>query len=556
MITNITIKNVVLIEKLQIEFHNGLCALTGETGAGKSILLDSVGLALGNRANSSLIGKSSDSCSVSVSFDLKENHPAYKILEDNEFDEEEAIIIDRTISKDGKSKAFINNRQVSASLLKSIGESLVEIHGQFDNHKLLQPSSHRIMLDEYASLLGTTSELSKLWFNWKKLKEDLKEAEEKARKAKEDEEYLNHVVKELIDLSPEEGEDERLSEIKTKLQNKERIIEALNNTYSCLAGDKSADNLLQKAFRMLDRGTQNSGDLVNPALESIDRALNEVNEAISIIDNICSDMQNEGENLEYIDERLNSLRSAARKHQCSVDDLSNKLEEFKEQLKFINDQGDYLSDLSLQCDRAKKEYIKLANLISNKRKEYALKIDKEIAKELIGLKLEKARFRTEITDKPEDDWNENGIDNVNFMVSTNPNSDFGALNKIASGGEIARFMLALKVVTAETGFSETMIFDEVDTGIGGAVADAVGERLKRLANTKQILVVTHSPQVASRADNHWHISKKEKKNTDRITTSIYSLNDNEERKEEIARMISGATITEEARAAAGKLLQS
>ena len=286
MITNIAIRNIVLIEKLQIEFLNGLCALTGETGAGKSILLDSVGLALGGRANSNLIGQSSDNCSVSVCFDIDNNHPAHHILKDHGFDQEDLLVLDRTISKDGKSKAFINNRQVSVSLLKLIGETLIEIHGQFDNHKLLQPSVHRIILDEYSLITSDSSKLSKFWFNWKNIEEEVISLEEKARKAKEDEEYLIHVIKELEELSPEEGEDDKLAEIKTRLQNKERIIEALNNTYYCLTGDKSADSLLQKAFRTLDRGTQNSGDIVNPALESIDRALNEINEAVSIIDNI------------------------------------------------------------------------------------------------------------------------------------------------------------------------------------------------------------------------------------------------------------------------------
>lgn len=555
MITDINISNVVLIERLGIEFKGGLCALTGETGAGKSILLDSVGLSLGNRASSSLVGKKSEQSSVSLGFSLPRDHPALIIAKEHGIDSDDgAIILKRIIGKDGKSKAFANDVPVSVNLLKMMGETLVEFHGQFDNHKLLNPSTHRKIIDDYAKLDKELKNLSICWNNWKNAEKDLEEAKRKAEKAKEDEEYLTHVVKELKELSPEKGEEERLSEIKTKLQNKERILEALNNAYKCLCGDGGADSMLQKSFRLIDRGTQNAGDTVNQVLEAIDRAMNETNEAVSMIDNICADLMNDDENLEFIDDRLHELKAAARKHQCLVDDLPEKLEELSEQLKYIHSQDDILSDLAEKCKICKENYIKQAEKVSKVRKDAALKIDKEMSAELPPLKLENAKFKTEIIRKEQSEWNENGIDKVEFLISTNPNSAFGSLNKIASGGEMARFMLALKVVMAEIGSACTLIFDEVDTGIGGAVADAVGERLAKLAKNKQILVVTHSPQVASRADNHWHVSKNN--SNDGVVTSISSLDNHKERKEEIARMLSGANITKEARAAAEKLLQA
>ncbi len=555
MITDININNVVLIEKLGIEFKDGLCALTGETGAGKSILLDSVGLSLGNRANSSLVGRKSEQSSVSLGFSLTHNHPALVIAKEHGIvSDDGTIILKRIIGKDGKSKAFVNDVPVSVNLLKMMGETLVEFHGQFDNHKLLNPSTHRKVIDDYAKIDKELKKLSICWNNWKNAENDLEEAKKRAEKAKEDEEYLTHVVKELKELCPEKGEEERLSEIKTKLQNRDRILDALNNAYKCLCGDGGADSMLQKSFRLIDRGTPNGGEEINQVLEAIDRAMNETNEAVSMIDNICADLTNDDENLEFIDDRLHELKAAARKHQCLVDDLPEKLEELSEQLKYIHSQDDILSDLMEKCVICKKDYIKQAEKVSKARKSAALKIDKEMSAELPPLKLENARFKTEIIKKDEMEWNENGIDKVEFLISTNPNSDFGSLNKIASGGEMARFMLALKVVIAEIGSACTLIFDEVDTGIGGAVADAVGERLARLAKNKQILVVTHSPQVASRADNHWHVSKDNL--DDGVVTSISALNDNKERKEEIARMLSGAIVTKEARAAAEKLLQA
>ena len=554
MLNSLTIQNIVLIEKLEIAFRDGLCALTGETGAGKSILLDSLGLALGARAQARLVRKGADKSSVTAHFDIAPSHKAYKVLEEADFDidKSEGLILRRTLSKDGKSKAYINDQAISSTLLKSVGETLVEIHGQFDTHSLLNPIHHLGLLDEYAGLESKAAQLKALYREWRAAEKALNSAEEEAQRLREEEEYLRHVTDELIKLAPQPGEEDELSKLKTQLQNREQVLESLNNAHGYLTAEGSADAMIQKAYRVIGRGEDKIGENAQKILEALDRASSELDNARGIIDGMFADMADEPYRFEDVDDRLYALRSSARKHECSVEALPQKCEELLEKLRTVEAQDDILSSLALEANKAARAYEALAMEISDKRAQSAQKLDKAVMAELAPLKLEKARFVTAVKEKPHESWGEEGIDAVEFLISTNPGAEAGPLSKIASGGEMARFMLALKVVMAQVGSAGTLIFDEVDTGIGGAVADAVGERLARLSTTHQIMVVTHSPQVAARGNNHWIVHKS---GQDDVRTSITPLGDHEQRREEIARMLSGAEITIEARAAADKLLE-
>lgn len=556
MLTHLSISNVVLIEKLDIDFQSSLCALTGETGAGKSILLDSMGLALGDRADTGLVRKGAEKSTVIATFELDKKHPALAILAEADFEPEVTMVLRRILTKDGRSKAFVNDQPASVGLLKKLGETLVEIHGQFDTHGLMNTATHKPMLDEYAGLLGQTSNLKNAWQKWQSSDQELTDAEERAEALRAEEEYLRHVVDELIKLAPEEGEEENLAKLKLRLQNREQVLEGLNQAQSHVTGEGSADAMIQKAYRALGRIEDKVGEAAQEMLEALDRASAELGEAMNHIESYASDMNDQEYHLQDVDDRLYAIRSAARKHECRADDLQQKCEEFQAQLETVEAQDDILSDLAIKVDKAKKQYIELAQSIHQARAKFATKLDAEIMAELPPLKLEKARFVTSVKIKPEEEWSENGMDKVEFLIATNPQSDPSPLSKVASGGEMARFMLALKVVLAEIGAANTLVFDEADTGIGGAVAEAVGERLARLGVSKQVLVVTHSPQVAAQAKHHWHISKADIENSGEVRTSIRPLAEGQERREEIARMLAGAEITQEARAAADRLLNA
>lgn len=553
MLQNLHISNVVLIKSLDLNFHNGLCALTGETGAGKSILLDSLGLAMGARSEARLVRKGEDQASITATFEIEKTSPINALLEENELNHSSELIIRRIVKVDGKSKAWVNDQPISINFLKQIGACLVEYHGQFETHGLRDPDKHGGMLDAYAGLTTQADELRALWRDWRKAEKTLKQAIKKADEAREEEEYLRGCLEDLDKLAPEQGEEDTLTEIRQRLKNKEQIVDALNNAQKHLSSDKGADNSIVQATRVLDRAQDKIGSVVETMLEQMDVALENLRDVISTIDGLMADVQDEEISQDVLDDRLYALRSEARKHNCLVDDLSAKRNEIAEAISSIEKQGDVLSELNRNVSHTKKLYISKAEEIRTQRVESGKKLDTLIMTELAPLKLEKAKFITKITLLDENDWSAEGTDSIQFLVSTNPGADPAPLGKIASGGELARFMLALKVVMAEVGDAGTLVFDEVDTGIGGATADAVGERLARLAKYKQILVVTHSPQVAAKASNHWIVAKGGE--TD-ITTDVIPLTKENERQEEIARMLAGAEITDEARAAADKLLST
>lgn len=559
MLTALTIKNVVLIESLLIEFDKGFCALTGETGAGKSILLDSLGLALGARAETSLVRHGTDQASVTAEFFLPDDHPAFAVLRDNDIDVDEndvhALVLRRSVTKDGRSRAFINDAPVSVGLLNKLGQEIVEIHGQFETQGLLDVKTHQGLLDGYAGIHHAT--LSVVWDKWRQAMSAYEQAKADMEKASEEEEYLRFSLKELDEISPQDDEEGSLTVLRDKLMHRDQLIECLNAAMSALSGDDGADRGLSSAWRALDKIVVYGGQTVKDGLDAVNRATSEVQEATAQLQSALADVDESEYNLQEIDERLFALRGLAKKHKCSIADLIEVREAIGQKLSILESQDTHLDDLAAQVSKAKQEYKAKAIEVSHKRKAAAKDLDGLIGAELPPLKLDKARFVTDITAFEDDEgkWNAKGIDQIRFLVATNPGQEPGLLHKVASGGEMSRFMLAIKVIMAQVGTVPTFIFDEVDTGIGGSTAAAVGERLERLSKERQILVVTHAPQVAARADNHYIVHKSDSPDGT-VQTSITALDDDKERREEIARMLSGEQVTEEARGAAGKLLET
>ncbi|NCT40905.1 MAG: DNA repair protein RecN [Alphaproteobacteria bacterium] len=547
MLSSLRIQNVVLIEKLDIAFQGGLCTLTGETGAGKSILLDSLGLATGARADSGLVRKGADKASVTATFEVAPDHIAKAILEDQDLEFDEILMLRRTLKPDGKSRAYINDQPVSAGLLKTIGQTLLEVHGQFDTQGLLDPKTHRKILDDYAQIDGG---LGTAWDEWRAAERKLTALKDTASASAEQEDYLRQSLEDLDALEPQAGEEKSLADLRESLMHREQVMEALNVAYHILNGDSDP---IREAWSALDKVADKIGEQASEAINALDRASAETGEALIAIQTLSSDIEHSEHNLETIDDRLFGLRAQARKHHCAVDDLADKREQLAQQLNAIEHADDILEDAAKAAQIAKDVYHKKALEISGKRKKSAQMLDALVAKELTPLKLERARFVTDVKALSEEDWTKHGIDRIRFLVATNPGSDPGPLNKIASGGEMSRFMLALKVVMAEVGAAGALVFDEVDAGIGGSTADAVGERLAALSRKKQVLVVTHSPQVAARGNHHYIVSKQGDKT---LTTSVIALDNDQARREEIARMLAGAEITIEARAAADKLLET
>ncbi len=547
MLKAITIQDVVLIERLSIDFEAGLGALTGETGAGKSILLDSLGLALGARADSGLVRKGAEQATVSAVFEVSGDHPAFDILRDAAMDfEGEDLILRRSITKDGRSRAYINDQPVTAGLLKQVGMSLVEIHGQFDTQGLLDSATHRQLLDDYAGIGG---DITALYEDWQQKREELESLKEVAVKSREQEEYLRQAVEDLDALSPQAGEEESLSALRASLMHREQVMEALNSAYNVLNGEHDP---VRTAWSTLERVADKLGGQGGEAISALDRASAEVQEALAAIAALSSDLEHSEHDLESIDDRLFALRGQARKHGCTVDELAAVREKLAQSLNMIEHEDEVIAAKMKEVETAFNRYKKEAQDISAARKKAAAKLDELVARELPPLKLEKARFVTQVDPLEESQWGPHGMDQVRFLVATNPGAEPGPLHKIASGGEMARFMLALKVVMAEVGAAGTLVFDEVDSGIGGATAAAVGDRLAQLAKLRQVLVVTHSPQVAASAAHHWIVQKS---GAQELKTSVVRLPEFGARREEIARMLSGASITDEARAAADKLLE-
>jgi len=557
MLSSLSIADVVLIDRLELDISAGLCVLTGETGAGKSILLDALGLALGERAEARLVRHGAEQAAVTAVFHIEADHPVRGHLSEQGITlDENELLLRRVLSADGRSRAFINDQPVSVGLLKMIGGLLVEIHGQFESQRLLNPASHLGLLDALGGYTPLRQETATAHQAWQKAVEAHAEAEEEMAAARRDEEFLRHAVSELTDLAPEAGEETRLSEQRTLMMHGEQLVEAMNNAARDLGEGRGAEERLQSALRELERASEKAGGRLDEVIATLDRAANETAEGLALLEKLSSELSFDPATLEQAEERLFALRALSRKHGVSVDDLSSHGDQLAIRLAALEDGGAALSELERKRNVARSSYEDAAGALSTARKKAGKSLDPAINGELGALKLGQAVFITEITPLAEESWNETGKDRVSFTAATNPGAPAGPLNKIASGGEMARFMLAIKAVLADADPVATVVFDEVDAGVGGAVADAVGERLARLSENSQVLVVTHSPQVAARGAHHWRVTKAAH-NGDKQEVSARTgvdVLDGTARKEEIARMLAGASITEEARAAADSLL--
>ncbi|MDR1694960.1 MAG: DNA repair protein RecN [Lactobacillaceae bacterium] len=552
MLLSLAVRNLVLIDKLDLDFNQGLSVLTGETGAGKSILLDALGLVLGDRAETSLIRHGEDKLTVSAIFKVNNAHPVYAVLDEYEVDTDgDEISIKRTLDKEGKGKIFVNDQPVTAKLLKEIGKLLVEVHGQFDNHGLLNPANHLGVLDAYGNYPELLDAAKTDYQNYKISRTKRIEASAILEKAKKDEENLRHWINELEKLKLVQNEEEVLAKKRLELMNAEKLIEGLNYAYNALTQGTDTPSAIRQAAAAISKANQFVEGKYDDIIEMLDQALILVSEAANSIEGSAETISSDRNELENIEGRLFALKAMARKHNTTVAMLSDTLANFRNQLSTIELGEENINSLRKEEEKNKLEFLKTAKELSKKRIEAAKNLDKNVMLELAPLKMEKAKFITIIEEVDENSWSASGIDNVYFTVSTNPNSPQGPINKIASGGELARFMLALKLNLAQSSSVKTMIFDEIDTGIGGATAQAVGDRLARLAKDVQILVVTHSPQVAAKGDNHFKVEKFTKNNI--TTTKVVEL-DKKEKQEEIARMLSGEQISEEARAAANVLI--
>ncbi len=552
MLTALSIRDVVLIETLDLEFGAGLGVLTGVPGAGKSILLDALGLALGARADSGLVRSSQAQAVVTVSFELPPDHPARGILDENGLAAEpgEPLVIRRIVKADGGSRALVNDQSASVALLRELGATLVEVHGQHDDRGLLNPRGHRALLDAYGRIDTVVAE--RTYADWRAAEARLAAARDQLETAARDREWLEHAVAELTALKPQAGEEAALAELRAGMQKGARLAEDLASVNGLLDGSEGGLSLLRQAARRLDR-IAGEHDRLAAALEAIDRAVVEASEAEDRLAEAAEALAFDPARLEEAESRLFELRAVARKHRVDPDALAALHEELQARLSAIEAGGAGLAALERALDSARSAYSAEAERLSARRAEAAGRLDRAVAEELAPLKLDAARFRTVVQQLEPSGWTARGRDRVEVEIATNPGTPFAPLTKIASGGELSRFILALKVALAEEGGARTMIFDEVDRGVGGAVASAIGERLHRLAERAQLLVVTHSPQVAARGAAHLLI---EKSHDGLVTRTGVQALDEPRRREEIARMLSGAQVTDEARAQAERLLEA
>ena len=551
MLVNLSIRNIVLIEKLDLTWRAGLCTLTGETGAGKSILLDALALATGARGDAGLVRSGAEQGTVTAAFDIPEEKLVTRIMEEHDLPCEGQIILRRVQSKDGRSRAFINDAPVSVNLLKTIGSALVEIHGQNESQSLTDGPVQLSLLDSYAGHGDKVDALKQNYNHLKECEEQLELYKNASERAAAEEDFLRHALEELEKIDPKEGEEESLSEERTLLMNSEKIAGYIAEALVLMEGDKALQSALNGALRQLEKVSDQAAGRLDTTITALERAVIEADEAQTQLLEASRDLVYDPQRLEQVEERLFGLKALARKHAVQVDQLPATKTMLQQQLDDIESGADRLDELQQNVEKAFKDYEVLALSISKTRQQAALKLDKTVMKELEPLKLNGGGFQTVLSHVTPSMGTATGIDSVQFMASTNPGMPAGPISKIASGGELARFMLALKVALAEASEPLTMIFDEVDAGVGGAVAEAVGSRLKLLAENGQVLVVTHSPQVAACGNHHWLISKSV--DDDSTMTRVEELS-TQNREEEIARMLAGASVTEEARAAAVRLL--
>jgi DNA repair protein RecN (Recombination protein N) len=556
MLVALSIRDIVLIDHLDLSLAKGLTVFTGETGAGKSIVLDSLSLALGARGDGRLVRKGAQSASVTASFELNPLHPASGILREQSIDTEDLLILRRIQYEDGRTKAFVNDRPVSTALLRQLGRTLVEIHGQHDDRALLDPATHRHLLDLFGGLAPEVQAVSRLWEEWRERSKTVADLEKALELAQREVDYLTAACDELNALAPQPGEEETLAAKRQAILSSAKLHDDLESAADALSGPVFPDGKLNAVLRRLERQPHHS-DRLKPIQAALERVLIEAEEARSLV---AAQLGAEAQdNVEAIEERLFKLRAVARKHRVPVSELPTVHQHFLGELSKIEMGAESLQAARKAAEAAGVAYTKAADALSDKRRATAALLDAAVQQELAPLRLEKARFRTQTERLPEDKsglaGGPFGRESIMFHVQTNPGSNPGPLMKVASGGELARFLLALKVVLAEKTTAPVLVFDEIDTGVGGATASAIGERLQRLGHRAQVLAVTHSPQVAAHADAHFRLYKTARGDGEAVSveTRAEAL-DIGGRREEIARMLAGKEVTEEARAAAASLI--
>jgi len=554
MLARLSIRDIVLIERLDIEFARGLAVLTGETGAGKSILLDAFALALGGRGDAALVRQGVEQGQVTAAFDVPKRHPALAILTGNGLDDTGEMILRRVQLADGRTRAFVNDQPVSVQTLKAIGAALVEIHGQHDERALVDATTHRRLLDAFAGLEKDVTAIEGLWEARRTARAALDTHREAMDRAAREADYLRHASDELKSLKPQDGEETALAARRTVMMQGEKIAEDLREAQAAISGPQSPVSALAAAVRRLERRAANSPEMIEPAVKALDTALSALDEADQHLSAALIAADFDPLELERIEERLFALRAASRKYSTPVDGLAALAQKYANDVKLIDAGAAQLKSLEKAVADADKAYGAAAEKLSAARTKSAEKLNKAVNSELAPLKLERAKFQTQVESDPASPGPQ-GCDRVEFWVQTNPGTKPGPMMKVASGGELSRFLLALKVVLSDKGSAPTLVFDEIDTGVGGAVADAIGARLARLAGKVQVMAVTHAPQVAARADQHLLISKDALDKGKRVATRVAALAA-DHRREEIARMLAGAEITAEARAAADRLIKA
>ena len=552
MLSRLSIRNVVLIEALDIDFQEGLTVLTGETGGGKSILLDALGLALGSRADFGLIRTNTIRASVTAEFNVTESHPVWSLLRDAGIDRAETLILRRQLRSDGKSPAHINDEAVSVNLLRQTGDMLVEIQGQFEGRGLLDSSTYLPLIDRAAGHDREKESLSASWATLCIVRDELSQMTTRLNRARAEEEWLRDAVEQLDMLAATKGEEQKLADEHRRHMHSSRIVEALQQAHAMLSNEDGISHSAGRVQSILERQADVAAGILTPAIDALERATSELNEAEALLSEIGDQLESNPARLAEIDERLHQIRTQARKHRIEPEDLPDLHEKLTTQLAEMDDQSGVLTKLKQKEQTCLDAFTQQAGQLSARRHVVAKQLDTDIMAELPPLKLEAARFQTEVHTLSEDRWSETGWDKISFKASTNPGMTAGPIDKIASGGELARFLLALKVVLSANEPPKTLIFDEVDSGVGGAVAAAVGARLSRLGKKMQTLVVTHSPQVAGNGDHHLKIAKYH--SGEQMLSKITVLSE-AERLEEIARMLAGDEITEAARSAATQLLK-
>ena len=552
MLVALSIRDIVLIERLTIDFRSGMTVLTGETGAGKSILLDALSLALGGRGDSALVRHGAGQGDVTAVFDLAADHPVRKLLADSGIDNDGDLILRRVQSEDGRTRAFVNDQPVSANLLREAGKLLVEIHGQHDDRAMVETSVHRRLLDAFAGLGGAVKEIGNAHRASEGAVLAVAELERTIAAAKAEADYLGAAVDELNRLAPEAGEEDALAGRRAAMMRSEKIASDINDAYDTVAGSASPLPTLASLIRRLERKVSEAGGLLDEPVAALDRAVLALEESERALERAIAAAAFDPKELERVEERLFALRAASRKHGVAVADLAALRERMSAELTELASGEERLAGLRLAATSAREHYDKAAAELSARRKRAARSLERAVAAELPALKLERAEFMV-VIDSDVGRPGETGIDEVSFAVRTNPGARPGPLMKVASGGELARFLLALKVALADRGSAPTLVFDEIDTAVGGAVAEAIGVRLARLSERVQVLAVTHAPQVAARAASHLLVSKAATARGRQVVTSVAPLDDGR-RREEVARMLAGAIVTDEARAAADRLI--